>query len=232
MENKTQNNLNFVINLILKLLLAVVAVALLLYSGGGGLFTGSLFSFKRPKSVLTVENTPMTVQDIRAVGRLVTASFYDEMIIKRSKDQLVRTNDKTKGEIVIIQKAHARLGIDLSKLGEKDVQVQGDSAIRITLPPVECLHVIMNPSDTDIYSETTGNKQWTFAQMQEVLEPARDSLMKKITASKVIDRARQGAEDLVTEFLSACGYKHIFVTHTPSGAILLPDPEIVTETGN
>ena len=57
MENKTQNTVNFIINLFLKVLLAVVAVALLLYSAGGGIFAGSLFSFKRQKPAITIENT-------------------------------------------------------------------------------------------------------------------------------------------------------------------------------
>ena len=229
MENQTQNNVNFLANLILKILLAVIAVALLFYSAGGGIFTRPLLSFKREKPTLAVANTPMTVQDVRAVGKLVTASFYDEMVIKRKKEDLVRTKDKTKGEIVIIQKAHVRIGVDLAKLRDKDIQVQGDTAIRITLPPVECLHVIMNPTDTDIYSETTAkNKKWSFDQFQEVLEPARDSLIKKVYASKAMEKAALGAEQIVTEFLTACGYKHIYIGHRPIGVIQLPAPETGT----
>ena len=34
----------------------------------------------------------------------------------------------------------------------------------------------------------------------------------------------------VEAFLTACGYKHVFVTHTPSGPINLPDPETGTAT--
>ena len=135
MENKTQNTVNFIINLFLKVLLAVVAVALLLYSAGGGIFAGSLFSFKRQKPAITIANTPMTIQDVRAVGKLVTASFYDEMIIKRNKQELVNTNDGHNGEIVIIQKAHVRIGVDLTQLRDEDIQIEGDTTIRITLRP-------------------------------------------------------------------------------------------------
>lgn len=233
MENKTQNTVNFIVNLILKVILAVVAVALLLYSAGGGIFTGSLFSFKRAKPTLAVANTPMTVQDVRAVGKLVTASFYDEIIVKSSKENLVRTKDKTKGEIVIIQKGRVRIGVDLAKLRDKDIRVLGDTTIQITLPPVECLHVIMNPTDTDIYSETTSkSKKWSFGQFQEVLEPVRDTLLKRANASKAMGRARRGAEEIVTEFLTASGYKHVIVTHAPSKAIALPAPESGTATGD
>lgn len=225
MENKMQN-VNFVTNLVLKVLLAVVAVALLLYSAGGGIFAGSLFSLKRQKSVLAVERTPITVQEVRAVGKLVTASFYDEMIVKGNKDSLIRTKDKTKGEIVIIQRARVRIGVDLAKLDEKAIQVQGDNTIRIDLPPVECLHFIMNPTDTDIYSESTGNNHhWSFAQLQEVLEPVKAILTKKINESKVMEKALQGAEDIVTEFLTACGYEHVVITHAPSKPLVLPNPE-------
>ena len=226
MENKMQH-VNFVTNLVLKVLLALVAVALLLYSAKGGIFTGSLFSLKRHKPVLTVERTPMTVQDVRAVGKLVTANFYDEMIIKGNKANLVRTKDKTTGQIVIVQRANVRIGVDLAKLGDKAIQTQGDTTIQITLPPVECLHFIMNPSDTDVYSETTGtNHHWSFVQLQEVLEPVKDILTDKINESKVMEKASKGAEEIVTEFLTACGYKHVIITHTqPSKPLVLPDPE-------
>ena len=224
MENKMQN-VNFVTNLVLKVLLALVAVALLLYSAKGGIFTGSLFSLKRHKPVLTVERTPMTVQDVRAVGKLVTANFYDEMIIKGNKANLVRTKDKTSGQIVIVQRANVRIGVDLAKLGDKAIQTQGDTTIQITLPPVECLHFIMNPSDTDVYSETSGNNHWSFVQLQEVLEPVKDTLEKKVNASKAMEKARKGAEEIVTEFLTACGYKHVIITHSPSKPLVLPDPE-------
>lgn len=226
MNNITQNTVNFITNLVLKVLLAVVAVALLLYAAGGGIFTGSLFSFKRAKPTLTVAKTPMTIQDVRAVGKLVTATFYDEMIVKGSKQQLVKTNDGHSGEIVIIQKARVRLGVDLAKLRDKDIIVEKDTTIRIVLPPVECLHVVMNPTDTDIYSETTSrNKQWTFEQFKEVQEPVKETLLKRVYASKAMEKALQGAKEIVTEFLTACGYKHVIVTPTPTKALTLPATE-------
>lgn len=232
MNNQTQNNVNFVANLILKILLAIAAIALLLYSAGGGLFTSSLFSFKRNKPALTVERSPVTVQEIRAVGKLVTASYYDEFIIKRTKNQLVETNDGDKsGEIVIIQQAHARLGIDLAKLKDKDVVVQGDTSIQITLPPVECLHLIMNPSDTFIYSEPTGAKAWSFEQVKEVMKSVKTELMNDVAGSKAMEKAHQGAETILKEFLTACGYKNVYIVHTPP-EIKVPQTETPQPTTN
>ena len=222
MGKLTQNTVDFVASLVLKVVGAIAAIALL-FAAGGSLFNpASLFSFKRSKNTLTIERTPMTVQDVRAVGKLVTASYYDEIIVKCNKKDLVRTNQGDKaGEMVIIQKAHARIGIDLEKLRDEDIQVQGDTSILIKLPPVECLHFIMNPSDTDIYSETKGNKGWSFEQLQEAMEPVKVELRKEVEASKVMDKARQGAEDLMTEFLTAFGFKHIVIKHT------LPEVEVL-----
>ena len=225
MGNLTQNTIEFVANLVLKVIVAVAAIAFL-FAAGSSLFNpANLFSFMRHKNTLTVERTPMNVQDVRAVGKLVTASYYDEIIVKCNKKDLVKTNQGDKaGEMVIIQKAHARIGIDLETLRDDDIQVQGDTTILIKLPPVKCLHFIMNPSDTDIYSESKGNKGWTFEQMQEAMEPVKDELMKQVEASKVMDKARQGAEDLLTEFFTAFGYKHVVFEHTLP-EIEVPDPE-------
>ena len=220
MDKLTQNTVNFVVNLVLKVLLAIAAIALLFYAGSNLLNPAKLFSLKRNKPTITVERTPMTVQDVRAVGKLVTANYYDEVVVRCVKDSLVRTREKDKNSvIVIIQTVHARLGIDLQRLEENDIKVQGDTSVWIKLPPVECLHLIMNPSDTDVYSESKGNKAWSLEQMKEALEPAMEMRKDEVIHSPAMEKARQGAEDLIWEFLTAFGYRHISIEHT------LPEPE-------
>ena len=78
-----------------------------------------------------------------------------------------------------------------------------------------------------LLAETTvTNHHWSFVQLQEVLEPVKDILTEKINESKVMEKACKGAEEIVTEFLTACGYKHVIITHTPpSKPLVLPDPE-------
>ena len=41
----------------------------------------------------------------------------------------------------------------------------------------------------------------------------------EITKEQAMEKARQGAEDLIREFLTAFGYRHISIEHT------LPEPE-------
>ena len=223
MGNITQNTVNFITNLVLKVILAIAAIAALIYAAGNIFNPANLFSaFKREKPVLTIENTPITVQDVRAVGKLVTANYYDEMIIQRTKKDLVKTYDNTSGEIIIIQKANVRVGVDLANLKDEDIMVEGDTTVRIKLPPVEILHVIMNPTDTDIYSETKG---WSLEQMKEVLSPAEEYLKEKVYASQVMDRASQSADEIITEFFTSFGYKHVYIQHAAT-KIAVPLTEV------
>lgn len=208
----TQSTVDFITNLILKIILAVAAIGVLIYFAGN-LFNpmAKFFHKLTEKPALTIENTPITVEDVRAVGKLVTANFYDEMIIKTDKHDLVDTNDGGYGQLVIIQKANVRIGVDLTKLAEDDIAVVDDTTVVIKLPPVECLHVIMNPTDTDVYDESKG---WSLEQMKEALRPTEDLVMEKVMASEVMDRARQNAEDILREFFLSFGYKQVRIRHT------------------
>lgn len=221
MGNNAQNAGNFLANLSLKVVI-LAAVALALVSAGGGALASrvKLFSWgKKDKHAITIEKTPVRVKDVKAVGKLVTASFYDELIFYLDKS-LVAKAKPGKEELVIIQKGRARLGIDLTTLEDEDIFTKGDS-IRVTLPPVECLDVSMNPSDIEVFDE---NGKWTLPQMIEAMKPCVDSLQAHMNKSNVLEKARTGADEVVTQFLEAFGYKHIRIEHKPARPVILPEP--------
>jgi hypothetical protein len=221
MDNNTQNTGNFLANLSLKVVI-LAAVALVLVSAGSGALASriKLFSWgKKDKHALTIERTPVRVKDVKAVGKLVTASFYDELIFYLDKS-LVAKAKPGKEELVIIQKGRARLGIDLTTLEEGDIFTKGDS-IRITLPPVVCLDVSMNPSDIEVFDE---NGRWTLTQMVQAMKPCVDSLQAHMNKSNVLEKARTGADEVVTQFLEAFGYKRIRIEYKPAKPVILPEP--------
>ena len=129
-----------------------------------------------------------------------------------------------KNELVIVQKAHARIGVDFNEMGENDLVIDktGES-VEITLPALKCLDFIMNPSDTEVFSE---NGTWNLDDLKAVMSPAREEIEAKMNEDKdLFANARKGAEEVVTQLLETLGYTNVVVRHKPDGPVKLPSPK-------
>ena len=233
--------------LLVNALLALAVVAAVFAAIGGGWsiakYTG-LLPLKKAKKALTIDNTPVSVETVKAIGELVTATYYDEtVIIAKQVSEKIKKGSSTgkdttvvsivripesqadgKNELVIVQKAHARIGIDFKEMGEKDIRIDKDGqSVEVTLPALRCLDFIMNPTDTDVFSE---NGAWNLEDLKEVMTPAREEIEAKMNQDEALfANALKGAEDVVTQLLEAFGYTKVVIKHKPAGSIKLPAPE-------
>lgn len=229
------------------LALAIAAAAFVAVGGGWAVakYTGIL-PLKKAKKALTIENTPITVDHVKAIGELVTASYYDETVVimkqvpevikkgsSKGKDTTVVRiqripESKSNGskEMVIVQKAHARIGIDLTCLSQEDVRTdKTGKAVEVRLPDVTCLDFIMNPSDTEVFLE---NGDWDLDDLKLSLLPLQDEIQAKMNADQtLIGKARKGAQEVVTQLLQAAGYETVTVTFASArnAALQLPPRE-------
>ena len=219
--------------LLVNVLLALATAAAVFIAIGGGWavakYTGIL-PLKKTKKALTIDNTPITVEQVKAIGELVTASFYDETVVivkqkrevlkkgsKKGKDttitRIVRIPEKEatgQDELVLVQNAHARIGIDLASLSKDDLRINKSAkAIEIKLPDVKCLDFIMNPTDTDVFSE---KGTWDLDQLKLAMAPARQEIEYKMNKDTMLfKKARKGAKDVITQLLSSAGYETVKV---------------------
>ena len=102
-------------------------------------------------------------------------------------------------ELVLVQNAHARIGIDLASLSKDDLRINKSAkAIEIKLPDVKCLDFIMNPTDTDVFSE---KGTWDLDQLKLAMAPARQEIEYKMNKDTMLfKKARKGAEDVITQY--------------------------------
>lgn len=244
MDITTKNMRALLINVLLGV--AILAVVFATIGGGWSLakYTGIL-PLKKAKKTLVIDKTPITVEHIKAIGELVTATWYDEQVIlvqklqyspdsilvKRVKEGEVvkvvkevmkkknNTIEKTTyeevlkvlGKLVIIQDAHGRIGINLAKLKPENlVFPQKDGMpVQIQLPALECLDFIMNPTDTEIFSESEG---WNLDDLKKAMAPAELEMKTKMKNDKsLFDAARKSAQEVVTQFFRAAGYENVQV---------------------
>lgn len=246
MDITTKNMRALLINVLLGV--AIVAVVFATIGGGWSLakYTGIL-PLKKAKKALVIDKTPITVEHIKAIGELVTATWYDEQVIivkklqdedsilvKRVKEGEVvkkieekeiknkRTNTvekitketplKVLGELVIIQDAHGRIGINLAKMKPDNLVFpkKDGMPVQIKLPALECLDFIMNPTDTEIFTESDSG--WNLDDLKKALVPAELEMKAKMKNDEsLFDAARKSAQEVVSQLFRAAGYENVQV---------------------
>lgn len=244
MDITTKNMRALLINVLLGV--AILAVVFATIGGGWSLakYTGIL-PLKKSKKALVIDKTPITVEHIKAIGELVTATWYDEQVIlvqklryspdstfvKRVKEgevvKVIKQTTKKKnntteiityeedakvlGNLVIIQDAHGRIGINLAKLKPENLVFpkKDGMPVQIQLPALECLDFIMNPTDTEIFSESEG---WNLDDLKKAMAPAELEMKTKMKKDKsLFDTASKSAQEVVTQFFRAAGYENVQV---------------------
>ena len=253
MEITTKNMRALLINVLLGI--AIVAAVFAAIGGGWSLakYTGIL-PLKKAKKALVIDKTPITVEHIKAIGELVTATWYDEQVIivqklqydkdstfvKRVKEgevvKVIKTKKKNNtseiityeeaakvlGELVIIQDAHGRIGINMAKLKPENLVFPKKEGmpVQITLPALECLDFIMNPTDTEVFSESNG---WDLNDLKKAMAPTELAMKTKMQNDKsLFDTARKSAQEVVTQLFRAAGYENVQVLFESDEVLNLP----------
>ena len=243
--------------LLINVLLGIAIVAAVFAAIGGGWslakYTGIL-PLKKAKKALVIDKTPITVEHIKAIGELVTATWYDEQVIivqklqydkdsilvKRVKEGEVvkktvetinkRNNSieisevplKVLGELVIIQDAHGRIGINMAKLKPENLVFPKKEGmpVQITLPALECLDFIMNPTDTEVFSESNG---WDLNDLKKAMAPTALAMKTKMqNDSSLFVTAHKSAQEVVTQLFRAAGYENVQVKFESDTVLNLP----------
>ena len=244
MDITTKNMRALLINVLLGV--AILAVVFATIGGGWSLakYTGIL-PLKKAKKALVIDKTPITVEHIKAIGELVTATWYDEQVIlvqklryspdstfiKRVKEgevvKVIKQTTKKKnntteiityeeaakvlGELVIIQDAHGRIGINMAKMKPENLVFpkKDGMPVQIKLPALECLDFIMNPTDTEVFSESEG---WNLDDLKKAMAPAELEMKTKMKKDKsLFDTASKSAQEVVTQLFRAAGYENVQV---------------------
>ena len=248
MEITTKNMRAILIDVLLGL--ATVAAVFVAIGGGWSIakYTGIL-PIKKAKKALVIEKTPISIENVRAIGELVTANYYDEtvsimgkiwvkipggssvgkdttvLIIRQLEEKEQNPDSKKGNELVLIQTVHARIGVDLSELEENDLKVsEADKSVELILPDVKCLDFITNPSNTEIFSE---KGTWTLDDLKVAMIPASEEMRAKMNdETRLFDTARQGVEEVVTQLFQAAGYQTVKVLFNQSNTQALQLPPV------
>ena len=163
---------------------------------------------------LEIERTAAIVEQVRSIGELSSAGFYEELVLTDRDEsyfsELMRASGLSRltgsGDFVIICKGRVRAGFDLTKIQESDFSFSGDT-LRLILPPVEILDVVLNPAD---YEHFSGHR--THEETTGILLQAQQRLRSDALREGILDQAELSAEAHLRRLLSAMGYREVLIT--------------------
>ena len=245
----TKNMRALLINVLLGI--AIIAAAFAAIGGGWSIakYTGFL-PLKKAKKALVIDETPITIEQVKAIGQLVTATYYDEAvsIVRKARSRENRNEDwvyalervpedeataadvkgtfQNLGHLVLVQKMHVRIGVDFAELTPDALEIDEEQkSVSVKLPALKRLDTIMNPSDTEVFFQEGDN--WDLDDLKKAVKPAETEMLDKMAADQALfDKARQGAREVVAQLFRAAGYENVTVTFASTQNPVLPAPPV------
>ena len=186
-------------------LLPLIAVALII-----GLFFFLKNPFKIDWSInKTEKQTTLTVEEIKKISELNTASYYEEMLLEK-RDTTKGFLHKNKHLLAVLVKGNLKVGFDLSQFSEEDISIGEDKSVVITLPEAKVTDIITNPSDrTIVYGEK--DKHFTENDINELTNQAKTVLVNNAREEGIFEKATEQGKKEMTNLLKAMGYEKVTV---------------------
>jgi len=201
--------------------LAIIAIIGFLTLAGAGLAGYVIANRLAPaaSSRTVVRPTGTILMSVRDLARLKTNELHMEKVIDLTDKQsrlfgLVAASDA----ILLVAAGDVTVGVDLTKLGEGDFEVdRATGAARLTLPLPEILSVRLDEEHTYVYKRTTG----LLAERNEQLESkARQEAVRAIDQAAregdVMEKARKQAERQLGDLLQKFGVTRVTIGWRPS----------------
>ena len=155
-------------------------------------------------TTLTYEQTPIIIKSMRHIGQWEFMTITDEEVVERSRKNLILSDDK----LVRIYYGTLRLGIDLEKLKDTAINIEGDS-ISILLPPVQLLdEAFIDEALTKTFYESG---EWDNKTHNEMYAEAQSIMIRYAMNDENQEQTRQLAETQMRQLLQGLGFRHITI---------------------
>ena len=135
---------------------------------------------------------------MKRISEFCTANYIGEVMIQDEEKHFL--NHKS---IVLIVRGKVRMGFDLSKM---ETKVVNDSTINLTLPQVQILDIITNPSDIRTFSE---KGSWSHERVTITKNAARAKLLELVMEENLLAIAEDNGKRQLEAIFSSFGFKRV-----------------------
>ena len=157
----------------------------------------------------TILPDPVTIiHDVRALSRLETIQYTVEKVITAevSSQYFAWLNED---RLILVAHGTVIAGVDMEKLGPEDMQLE-NGVLKVRLPEPEIFMAALDNDKTYVYNRDTS----VFRQADRNLETlaraaAEDEIEKAALNDGILETARINAENYLTRFFMALGYKDV-----------------------
>jgi Protein of unknown function (DUF4230) len=180
-------------------------------------------SFKNifASKAVTIDETPVIVQQIRSLAQLITISYFSEVVMDSSKaayglPSLVSTQAgpvllPAMDKLVIIGRGKVLAGTDLKELDKNNFHIFKDS-VHLELPPAKILQTIINPSGFETFAE---EGKWPEEAVTALKIKIRNEIEQNAINENILQQADQRSKTLMEDFLLNTGFKKVRVDILP-----------------
>lgn len=153
---------------------------------------------------------PTVVEGIQDLDRLATVRWTESVPVTRESGGTGLERVFTGERVLLIASGDVEAGIDLARIGEEDVTVEGET-VTIRLPEPEIFSASLDEGETGVYDRDLS--PLNLRPDDALVEEARDEAVERIEAAArengILEQAETNAEDSIRAFVSALGFEEV-----------------------
>lgn len=208
-EKFTDNVVDYI--LLIMCLITLVGVIILL-------FNRFVFKFRLSNMFrrnLKIEKTANIITEIKKMAQLVCLTYYEEQLgimEKRDDDkyyfvQYNQGSDEKYDSLVVKYNGVITVGVDLSKIEDKDIVISGDS-FNAVIPHSEVFEIRINPDDKEyIYKQG----KWGGEEETKLYCHMKETLREHATEEGIFRRSDEIAIKNLSAWFKSYGFKQVKV---------------------
>lgn len=154
---------------------------------------------------------PAVVQRIQRLQRLETVVYSMEKIVTGAQDSAYLPNFLAGDRILLIVYGEVTAGIDLGKLTESSIEIDG-KAITVTLPEAEVFSTRIDNARTQVYSRETGLLVRPDPNLEsEARRAAEKQVQQSATESGILQTASANARATIHQLLEGLAFESVTI---------------------
>lgn len=157
------------------------------------------------------KSRPPAVFSLQQIGKLATAEYLITRIVKaQDQETWYKVGDR---KILLSCTASVKAGIDFAALKPEHINEQKEK-IFIQLPPPQIISLNIPPEGIKVAYTDVGvfRDAFTTAEINGIMKTAEAQMRRQITGLNILTAARTNATTFVTRFLTAAGFKEVYVS--------------------